>query len=140
MIRMTHFPRISARLALIATLAALIGACGATVDTNKTSLSQVPASSAPILHSLGSVSEFSVLGGTNVTCTAGSIGGDVGVSPGSAVPFTNTGCVIPGATPPAIRLAQGYVSSLVFVDSTGAPWPIASFDIGDPKGCQWVCD
>lgn len=45
----------------------------------------------------------------------------------------------PGTTPPAIRLAQGYVSSLVFVDSTGAPWPIAAFDIGDPKAVnlQW---
>lgn len=45
----------------------------------------------------------------------------------------------PGATPPAIRLAQGYVSSLVFVDSTGSPWPIASFDIGNPKAMniQW---
>lgn len=45
----------------------------------------------------------------------------------------------PGATPPAIRLAQGYVSSLVFVDSTGAPWPIAAFDIGDPRATtiQW---
>ncbi len=45
----------------------------------------------------------------------------------------------PGATPPAIRLAQGYVTSLVFVDSTGAPWPVASYDIGDPKtiNIQW---
>lgn len=45
----------------------------------------------------------------------------------------------PGTTPPAIRLAQGYVSSLVFVDSTGSPWPIAAFDIGNPKsvGIQW---
>ncbi|OGT38592.1 MAG: hypothetical protein A3F12_06880 [Gammaproteobacteria bacterium RIFCSPHIGHO2_12_FULL_38_14] len=45
----------------------------------------------------------------------------------------------PGTTPPAVRLAQGYVSSLVFVDSTGAPWPIASFDIGNPKALnlQW---
>jgi|SRR5579872_1573896 len=45
----------------------------------------------------------------------------------------------PGATPPAIRLAQGYVTSLVFVDSTGAPWPIAAYDIGDPKttNIQW---
>jgi intracellular multiplication protein IcmK len=45
----------------------------------------------------------------------------------------------PGTTPPAIRLAQGYVSSLVFVDSTGAPWPIAAFDIGNPKtvNLQW---
>jgi intracellular multiplication protein IcmK len=45
----------------------------------------------------------------------------------------------PGATPAAIRLAQGYVSSLVFVDSTGSPWPIASYDVGDPKAntIQW---
>lgn len=45
----------------------------------------------------------------------------------------------PGSTPPAIRLAQGYVSSMVFVDSTGQPWPIAAFDIGNPKSVniQW---
>lgn len=45
----------------------------------------------------------------------------------------------PGTTPPAIRLAQGYVTSLVFVDSTGAPWPISAFDIGNPKAVnlQW---
>lgn len=45
----------------------------------------------------------------------------------------------PGTTPPAVRLAQGYVSSLVFVDSTGSPWPIAAFDIGNPKALniQW---
>ncbi len=45
----------------------------------------------------------------------------------------------PGATPPAIRLAQKHVTSLVFVDSTGAPWPIASFDVGDSKAMntQW---
>jgi intracellular multiplication protein IcmK len=45
----------------------------------------------------------------------------------------------PGTTPPAIRLAQGYVTSLVFVDSTGAPWPIAAYDVGDPKTTtiQW---
>lgn len=45
----------------------------------------------------------------------------------------------PGATPPAIRLAQKHVTSLVFVDSTGSPWPIASFDVGDAKAMntQW---
>lgn len=45
----------------------------------------------------------------------------------------------PGATPPAIRLAQGYVTSLVFVDSTGSPWPISAYDIGDPAATniQW---
>jgi intracellular multiplication protein IcmK len=45
----------------------------------------------------------------------------------------------PGTTPPAVRLAQGYVTSLVFVDSTGSPWPIAAYDIGNPKAVniQW---
>ena len=45
----------------------------------------------------------------------------------------------PGTTPPAIRLAKGYVTSLVFVDSTGAPWPIAGYYIGDGKSTniQW---
>lgn len=42
----------------------------------------------------------------------------------------------PGATPPAIRLSQGYISTLVFVDSTGSPWPIAAFDLGDPKATK----
>ena len=47
--------------------------------------------------SLGTAASFAVLGGTNVTCTApGAITGDVGVSPGGAVPFTNTGCTIAG--------------------------------------------
>jgi len=55
---------------------------------------------------LGAAAGFSVLGGTNVTCTApGSVIGDVGVAPGSAVPYTNTGCVITGATPPATDVA-----------------------------------
>jgi len=45
----------------------------------------------------------------------------------------------PGTTPPVIRLSQGYVSSLLFLDSTGAPWPIKSFDIGNPRSfnIQW---
>lgn len=55
--------------------------------------------------SLGAASGFSVLGGTNVTCTAGVVVGDVGVSPGSAVPYTNTGCTITGAVPPATDAA-----------------------------------
>lgn len=45
----------------------------------------------------------------------------------------------PGSTPPVIRLAQGFVSSLVFLDSTGSPWPIAAYDLGDPAAfnIQW---
>ena len=45
----------------------------------------------------------------------------------------------PGSTPPVIRLAQGFVTSLVFLDSTGAPWPISAYDLGDPASfnIQW---
>lgn len=45
----------------------------------------------------------------------------------------------PGSTPPVIRLAQGFVSSLVFLDSSGSPWPIAAYDLGDPNSfnIQW---
>ena len=39
----------------------------------------------------------------------------------------------PGATPPVIRLSQGFVSSLVFIDSTGATWPIQAYDLGNPS-------
>lgn len=55
--------------------------------------------------SLGSASGFSVLGGTAVTCTAGSVVGDVGISPGITASFTNTGCAIAGGTPPASNAA-----------------------------------
>ncbi len=45
----------------------------------------------------------------------------------------------PQATPPVIRLGAGYITSLVFVDSTGQPWPIAAYSIGDPSAfnIQW---
>lgn len=45
----------------------------------------------------------------------------------------------PGTTPPVIRLGMGFVSSLVFVDATGAPWPIVSYDVGAPDvfNIQW---
>ncbi len=45
----------------------------------------------------------------------------------------------PGSTPPVIRLSQGFVSSLVFLDSTGSPWPISAYDLGDPAAfnVQW---
>lgn len=39
----------------------------------------------------------------------------------------------PGSTPPVIRLARGFVSSLVFIDSSGAPWPIQAYDLGNPN-------
>lgn len=38
----------------------------------------------------------------------------------------------PGAAPPIIRLRAGFVTSLVFLDSTGQPWPIIAYDLGNP--------
>ncbi len=45
----------------------------------------------------------------------------------------------PGATPPVIRLGAGYVSSVLFLDSTGQPWPIKAIDVGNPTlfNVQW---
>ncbi len=38
-----------------------------------------------------------------------------------------------------MRLSTGYVSSVVFVDETGAPWPVSAYSIGDPGSfnIQW---
>ena len=38
-----------------------------------------------------------------------------------------------GSTPPVIRLAAGYVTTVMFIDSTGQPWPIKAYDIGNPN-------
>lgn len=45
----------------------------------------------------------------------------------------------PGTTPPVIRLTAGFVTSLIFLDASGAPWPIKAYDIGDPQSfnIQW---
>lgn len=39
----------------------------------------------------------------------------------------------PGAAPPVIRLRAGYVTSMVFLDSSGQPWPVTGYDLGNPK-------
>jgi intracellular multiplication protein IcmK len=45
----------------------------------------------------------------------------------------------PGATPTVIRLAEGYVTTLAFLDSTGQSWPVDNYDIGNPQAfnIQW---
>tara|TARA_R110000868_G_scaffold32183_10_gene117365 strand:- start:8168 stop:9187 length:1020 start_codon:yes stop_codon:yes gene_type:complete len=45
----------------------------------------------------------------------------------------------PGSSPVAIRIATGYVSTILFIDETGANWPIAAYDIGNTKdfNVQW---
>jgi intracellular multiplication protein IcmK len=57
--------------------------------------------------------------------------------PGTPPKPTSTSVMVslaPGSAPPVVRLQQGYVSSLVFLDSTGQPWPIQAYDVGDPSG------
>ena len=63
-------------------------------------------------------------------------------SPGTPPRPTSSSVIVnlsPGATPPIIRLSAGFVTSLDFLDSTGAAWPIAAYDLGDPKSfnIQW---
>lgn len=60
-------------------------------------------------------------------------------TPPKPVSSTLTIDLSPGATPPVIRLGAGFVTSLVFVDSTGQPWPIADYSLGNPKhfNIQW---
>lgn len=65
-----------------------------------------------------------------------------GAEPGVPPKPTSSSLVVnlsPGATPPVIRLSEGYVTSLVFLDASGSPWPIAAYDLGDPSlfNIQW---
>jgi hypothetical protein len=54
---------------------------------------------------LGAASPFTILGGTAVTCTGGAVVGDVGIAPGITAAYTNTGCAVAGAVPPASNAA-----------------------------------
>jgi intracellular multiplication protein IcmK len=60
-------------------------------------------------------------------------------TPPRPVSSTLTIDLSPGFTPPVVRLSAGFVSSLVFVDSTGQPWPISDYSLGNPKNfnIQW---
>lgn len=46
---------------------------------------------------------------------------------------TQTVDLSPGATPPTVRMSNGFISTLNFLDATGQPWPITGEDLGDPK-------
>jgi intracellular multiplication protein IcmK len=66
----------------------------------------------------------------------------VGEVPGIPPRPTSTSKIVnlsPGATPPIIRLAAGFVTSLVFLDSAGTAWPVEAYDLGDPRSfnIQW---
>ncbi|HXH55103.1 MAG TPA: DotH/IcmK family type IV secretion protein [Gammaproteobacteria bacterium] len=60
-------------------------------------------------------------------------------APPRPVSSTLTIDLSPGVTPPVVRLSAGFVSSLIFVDSTGEQWPISDYSLGNPKNfnIQW---
>lgn len=45
----------------------------------------------------------------------------------------------PGSNPPVIRLQEGFVTSVLFTDNTGTPWPVDSYDLGNSSAfnIQW---
>jgi len=55
-------------------------------------------------------------------------------APPQPISSTLTIDLSPGATPPIIRLATGFVTSIVFMDSTGQAWPVADYNLGNPGG------
>lgn len=61
------------------------------------------------------------------------------VAPPKAIISSQMVSLEPGATPPIIRLGQGFVTSVLFVDSSGAAWPIQAYDVGNPTAynIQW---
>jgi hypothetical protein len=113
---MFTLPRLTARLAVIVPLAALLStACDSNAPSAPQSVeaatsirSAVTASKslavalqASTLPSLGAAAGFAVLGGTSVTCTQSAVTGAVGVSPGVSVtgfPPTSTLCTLSGGT------------------------------------------
>ena len=76
-------------LAVLSSLACGPGSAAPSTASNEAAL--ISASSVP---SLGAAASFAVLAGTAVTCTNGTITGDVGVYPGTAI--TQTSCPVTG--------------------------------------------
>lgn len=54
--------------------------------------------------------------------------------PPQPISSTLTVDLSPGAPSPIVRLATGFVTSIVFSDSTGKPWPVADYSLGNPAG------
>lgn len=55
-------------------------------------------------------------------------------APPQPISSTITIDLSPGATPPILRLATGFVTSIVFVDTTGQSWPVSDYSLGNPTG------
>lgn len=52
-------------------------------------------------------------------------------TPPKPVLSTQVVSLSPGSVPPVIRLQQGFVTTIVFVDNTGADWPIQAYNLGN---------
>jgi len=65
-------------------------------------------------------------------------GSPVGVPPKPML-TTQIANLSPGATPPVVRLQQGFVTTILFDDVSGNPWEIESYDLGDSQSfdVQW---
>lgn len=61
-------------------------------------------------------------------------------TPPKPVVSSQTISLAPGTQPPVIRLANGYVTSVVFVDQTGAAWPVTAYSVGNPKAFNIAWD
>ncbi|MDF2529270.1 MAG: hypothetical protein K0Q57_150 [Gammaproteobacteria bacterium] len=64
--------------------------------------------------------------------------------PPGDVPANGTSSIIPvtvkpGGLMPVVRIGQGMITSLVFIDASGQVWPITSYSIGDSQSfnVQW---
>lgn len=55
------------------------------------------------------------------------------VTPAKSVISTVIARVEPGSTPPVIRLYKNRASTVLFTDSTGAPWPIVNYAVGSSQ-------
>ena len=56
-----------------------------------------------------------------------------------AVTATRSIALAPGSEIPLVRLSKGYISSVLFLDKTGQPWPIANYSLGNNEAfdVQW---
>lgn len=102
MIRFSNTSAFS-RLALFASFAALLSACGSAPGAATDSPTQLDGQSATSALStpapaLGSASGFALLGASTVTCAnLSAVNGNVGVSPGTAITGFNPSCTVSGA-------------------------------------------